>query len=247
MVRYWQIISTSIKAYVRKVDVLNRGFSGYNTDWALPILYQLLPTVKEQKSEACSIQLMTIFFGANDAALPFSPQHVPLARFKANLREMVDIIINPASRFYNPNMRLILITPPPINEDQWKKRCEDQGDRLNRTNVAAREYAECVKDVGRECGVPVADIWTRIMDKAHEKQQVIGGSHPGLANYLLDGLHLNASGYKELYDLLLSIITEKYPEIHPDKLHYELPYWKDILSQEPVNLQFPLLKDRKPE
>jgi len=26
--------------YARKLDVLNRGFSGYNTDWALPVFEQ---------------------------------------------------------------------------------------------------------------------------------------------------------------------------------------------------------------
>lgn len=27
--------------YARKLDVLNRGFSGYNTEWALPVLDQV--------------------------------------------------------------------------------------------------------------------------------------------------------------------------------------------------------------
>ena len=27
--------------YARKLDVLNRGFSGYNTDWALPVWRQV--------------------------------------------------------------------------------------------------------------------------------------------------------------------------------------------------------------
>lgn len=27
--------------YVRKLDILNRGFSGYNTDWALPVWEQV--------------------------------------------------------------------------------------------------------------------------------------------------------------------------------------------------------------
>jgi lysophospholipase L1-like esterase len=168
---------------------LNRGFSGYNTDWALPILRQLLPTVQEQQEQASSIPLMTIFFGANDAALPFSPQHVPLDRFKANTKAMIDMIKNPESKFYNPKMRLILITPPPINEAQWGKRCQEQGERLNRTNTAARAYAECIMEVGRETSVPVADIWSRLMDK-------VDVEHRDLSEYLLDGLHLNGNGYQ---------------------------------------------------
>lgn len=174
---------------MRKLDVLNRGFSGYNTDWALPILKQLLPSVKEQKEQASSIPLMTIFFGANDAALPFSPQHVPLDRYKSNTKAMIDIVRNPESPFYNPKMRIILITPPPINEVQWGKRCDEQGDRLNRTNKAARAYADCIMEIGRETNVPVADIWTEIMDKVDQQDR-------HLSDFLLDGLHLNANGYQ---------------------------------------------------
>ncbi|KAI9243772.1 SGNH hydrolase [Helicostylum pulchrum] len=228
--------------YVRKLDVLNRGFSGYNTDWALPILKQLLPSIKEQKETASSIPLMTIFFGANDAALPFSPQHVPLDRFKSNTKAMIDLVKNPGSPLYNPKMRLILITPPPINEEQWRKQCENNGNKLNRTNEAARAYAECIKEVGRETGTPVADIWSEIMDK-------VGRDDRDLSEFLLDGLHLNANGYKELYNLLLRTITEKYPEIHPDAVGYELPYWRDLLTVDNTleALQFPLLAKKPTE
>jgi lysophospholipase L1-like esterase len=158
----------------------------------LPILRQLLPTVQEQQEQASSIPLMTIFFGANDAALPFSPQHVPLDRFKSNTKAMIDMIKNPKSKFYNPKMRLILITPPPINEAQWGKRCQEQGEKLNRTNEAARAYAECIMEVGRETCVPVADIWSRLMDK-------VDVEHRALSEFLLDGLHLNGNGYQVIY------------------------------------------------
>lgn len=50
-----------------------------------------------------------------------------------------------------------------------------------------------------------------------------------------------------LYDLIIRIITEKFPEIHPDTVQYEIPYWRDILAsgEDPIDLlQFPLLKNR---
>ena len=34
-------ISSFEDAYARKLDVLNRGYSGYNTEWALPVLDQV--------------------------------------------------------------------------------------------------------------------------------------------------------------------------------------------------------------
>lgn len=145
--------------------------------------------MKEQKEQANSIPLMTIFFGANDAALPFSSQHVPLERYKSNTKAMIDLVKNPESPFYNPKMRIILITPPPINEAQWEKRCNEQGDKLNRTNKAARAYAECIMEIGRETNIPVADIWSEIMDKVQQQDRQ-------LSDFFLDGLHLNANGYQ---------------------------------------------------
>ena len=52
-------------AYQRRVDVINRGYSGYNTRWALSIVDHLFPANTTSK-----VELATVFFGANDAALP---------------------------------------------------------------------------------------------------------------------------------------------------------------------------------
>lgn len=51
--------------HFRKCDVLNRGFSGYNTRWAKIILPRLI-----RKGNALDSPVaVTIFFGANDSAL----------------------------------------------------------------------------------------------------------------------------------------------------------------------------------
>ncbi|KAI8983563.1 SGNH hydrolase-type esterase domain-containing protein [Pilobolus umbonatus] len=175
--------------YQRRVDVFNRGFSGFNTDWSLPITSQILPTVEQQKKDESSVLLMTIFFGANDAALPFSPQHVPLERYKSNLKTMIDLVKDPQSDHYNPRLRLVLITPPPVNEVDWKKRCEEEGIKLNRTNESARMYSEAVNAVGKEKGVVVIDIWSHLMEKVNKENY-------GLSDFLSDGLHLTKQGYK---------------------------------------------------
>lgn len=48
----------------RKCDVVNRGFSGYNSRWARMIMQTALPT--ELLKDAVA---MTVFLGANDACL----------------------------------------------------------------------------------------------------------------------------------------------------------------------------------
>ena len=47
-----------------QVDVINRGYSGYNTRWASHLLHSIFPPGQHK------IQLVTLFWGANDAALP---------------------------------------------------------------------------------------------------------------------------------------------------------------------------------
>ncbi|KAI8146834.1 transferase [Fennellomyces sp. T-0311] len=97
---------------------------------------------------------------------------------------MISMAKSPDSPSYNPELRLILITPPPLNEVQWKKRCEDQGGELNRTWEYSRDYAQAVRDVAQERGVVVADLWKRLMSFGKDRLDL----------YLLDGLHLNANG-----------------------------------------------------
>ncbi|ORZ17646.1 SGNH hydrolase-type esterase domain-containing protein [Absidia repens] len=176
-------------AYQRKMDVLNRGFSGYNTDWALPIFRQLLPKVEDQHKQAARIELMTIFFGANDAAHLPSFQHVPLDRFKTNLATMIKTVKDPTSPYYNPALRLVLITQPPLNESQWKQRCDENGNPMDRSSEQAQIYAAAVKQIGQEHDTVVVDLWTKVMEMAAENPN-------GLSDYLFDGLHLNSNGFK---------------------------------------------------
>ena len=52
--------------YARRLDVLNRGFSGYNTRWAKKYASKIFPPKTTKAS------LITIFFGANDASIVFN-------------------------------------------------------------------------------------------------------------------------------------------------------------------------------
>ena len=136
------------------------------------------------------MRLLTIWLGANDAALPPSGQHVPLDRYGTNLAKLVELVTSSSSPYYAPHTRLLLITPPPLNSHQWRVALR-QGDaerELDRTFETTAKYAQRVRDVGKEVGVPVVDVWTRIWDAAgHVEEQ--------LSEYSYDGLHLNERGY----------------------------------------------------
>ncbi|KAF5365627.1 hypothetical protein D9758_003284 [Tetrapyrgos nigripes] len=176
--------------YARKLDVLNRGLSGYNTDWAIPVFEKCFAT-REQQKHAPKVRLLVIWFGANDACIKPSPQHVPLPKFISNMKHLVNLVQSPKSEYYSSETRIILVTPPPINTIQ---RGADLRSRtppleLDRLFETTHQYAEAVKDVGREEEVPVVDIWTKMWEAA-------GKQEDNLSKFLDDGLHLNKAGYQ---------------------------------------------------
>ena len=86
-------VSLLSNAYARRADVLNRGYSGYNTRHALDILPSVFSSVDGTQSD--SVLMVTVFFGANDASLPGDRehcQHVPINEYERNIRKIVESI-----------------------------------------------------------------------------------------------------------------------------------------------------------
>ncbi|XP_062064922.1 isoamyl acetate-hydrolyzing esterase 1 homolog isoform X3 [Lepus europaeus] len=142
----------------RKCDVLNRGFSGYNTRWARIILPRLIGRASGLDSPVA----VTVFFGANDSALKGEnpKQHVPLDEYAGNLRGMVQYLQSVGV----PESRVILITPPPLDEAAWEKECIAQGHRLNRRNAVVGEYASACVQVAQDCGTDVLNLWALMQE-----------------------------------------------------------------------------------
>ncbi|XP_009463738.1 PREDICTED: isoamyl acetate-hydrolyzing esterase 1 homolog [Nipponia nippon] len=190
---------------VRKCDVVNRGLSGYNTRWAKLILPRLI----SKSTGAESTVAVTIFFGANDSALKdLNPkQHVPLEEYAANLKSMIQYL----KSVDVTEDRILLITPPPLQESAWEKECLAKGDKLNRRNATTGEYAQACVQVARDCGTDVLDLWT-LMQKNQD-----------FSSYLSDGLHLSTKGNSFLAAQLWSHLENKL-----SALPSLLPYWRDV-------------------
>lgn len=174
------------------------GRSLYTSRQVLPIMhsirrantsYQIIAKQTEQP-HVPKIALLTIWFGANDACIPPSPQHVPIPKFKDNLTYFVRLIKSPSSEYYSPKTRIILFTPPPINT---YLRSADLATRepplaLDRNFEVTKAYAEAVQEVGKNEGVPVLDVWTALYEAADRDEKQ-------LDKFSYDGLHLNTVGY----------------------------------------------------
>lgn len=84
-----------------------RGYSGYNTRWALKVLERAFPGRDDGGEAPIAV---TVFFGANDACLPdrcSAFQHVPLDEYKQNLRSIVSFLKVPSFFFFFQNFSSI--------------------------------------------------------------------------------------------------------------------------------------------
>ncbi|XP_069742374.1 isoamyl acetate-hydrolyzing esterase 1 homolog isoform X2 [Narcine bancroftii] len=191
---------------VRKCDVLNRGLSGYNTKWARIVL----PKIISQPTNQETIAAVVVFFGANDSSLKgVNPvQHVPLAEYGENLNHIIQYLKSMGIC----EEKMIMITPPPLDESSWEKECIAKGKKLDRCNSVTKEYAEACVKVATECGTDVLDLWTLMQIENQD-----------FSSYLLDGLHLSERGNKFLETHLWPLLEKR-----TESLPLLLPQWRDI-------------------
>ncbi|KAJ2354556.1 isoamyl acetate-hydrolyzing esterase [Coemansia erecta] len=192
------------QTYLRRLDVINRGFSGFNTRWAKRILPRVMPSDSNAK-----VRLLTILFGANDAQ--FSPLkcHVPLDEYKRNIRDIVQM--------FGADTRILLITPPPVGDALYEQFSDGPVDRCRETTMP---YAEAVRELAAELGLPCVDLWA-----AMEANIDTAG---GYDKFLWDGLHLNANGNDLLFSLVVDAIKQNYPELDPDTMSFKIPAYQSF-------------------
>ena len=196
--------------------------------------------------------LQAIFFGANDACLPNSPtnQHVPLPEFKHNLR---DIILHSSIKAHKP--RIILITTPPVCEYKLAEHNLVQGMKdPNRTAEHTKKYADACRAVGYKLDVTVLDIWAIMMAKTGWKEGdtligskkverskvldelLVDGEHHDKAYDSIEadhgntGLHFKPTAYRILYDSMMELVCQKWPEQNPNSTKFVFPTWVELLE-----------------
>jgi lysophospholipase L1-like esterase len=192
--------------YQRRADVLNRGFSGYNSDWFLK--FADTNYGKADLFDHDNVKIVTVFFGANDASDVElnSRQHVPLERYKSNIKEIATL----ARNNFGVDVKIILIAPPPVCHDarlkfQKEKYKEKATGKLERTLELSGRYAKALTEVAEELNLPCLDVWTKMQNSTSLTQT--------WEEYLSDGLHLSAAGNKFLGEALLDLIDDLLPEL----------------------------------
>ncbi|SCU93360.1 LAMI_0E14092g1_1 [Lachancea mirantina] len=194
-----------VNAYTRKLDIVQRGFSGYTSRWGL----KLLPKILE--NEGPNVVMTTIFFGSNDA-VQAGPQAVELSEFKKNINSLTQLMLD-------KGIKPILIGPALHDKEVWEPtKPQEVSMGYVRSSEANRIYADAVSDVAAENKVPFVDLHKAFTEK--------GGDH--WQELLLDGVHFSGKGYEVFFDELLKAIRGWYPELAPERIPYKLPNWREV-------------------
>ncbi|KZO97776.1 SGNH hydrolase [Calocera viscosa TUFC12733] len=202
---YSQVLS---QAYIRKLDVVNRGYGGYNSRFLYEVVKQM--AVEEGTKGLSKVALVTLFIGANDStdAVMNPRQHVALPLYKEKVKAILALF--PAT------VAKILIAPPPSQPDRFSKLIGQVSP--DRSNEVTKQYADAIVEVGLEIGVPVVNLFTEFTKIPESEWDRL----------FSDGLHLTAAGYEILSSALASLIKTKYPALDPDALPMVFPDWQSI-------------------
>ncbi|KAJ2716986.1 isoamyl acetate-hydrolyzing esterase [Coemansia spiralis] len=229
--------------YQRQMDVVNRGFSGYNASLAISVADSVFPAARPADSAqnssshqesagsgiiwpdrdsnapgaAARVQLCLLFFGANDAVEKGGWQHNPIEQYERDLRYLIALLRDPASRHYAPHTRILLITPPAVSD----RMAADMAQHISLfqyvSQRSSRRYADVTLGVARAASIPVVDFNAAIVKKVEERAASTNdtGAYGGYEQYLADGLHLTAGGNELLYNLIVAEIKHSWPELMP--------------------------------
>ncbi|KAL4559719.1 hypothetical protein LXL04_031864 [Taraxacum kok-saghyz] len=204
--------------YSRKADIVVRGYGGYTTRWALFLLHHIFPLGSTTPPIAT-----TVFFGANDAALPgrtSERQYVPLEEYKENLRKIVHHL-----KECSPSTLIVLITPPPIDEEgrleYAKSMYGEKAMKLpERTNENTGIYAnECV-EVAKELGVGSVNLWSKMQETQGWQKK-----------FLSDGLHLTGDGNRVVYEEVVKVFNGAW--LSASEMPLDFPHHSEIDPQNP--------------
>ncbi|KAH7474313.1 hypothetical protein KRP22_003997 [Phytophthora ramorum] len=195
--------------YQRSADILPRGLSGYNTRW---FIEYALPVIKrELSSDRISPSLITLWLGANDAALadgPSARQHVPVDIYATNLEAIINIL-----RASAPGAGILVITPPHV--DDAARRQRSKTGRLDRSTAMAGVYARVCVETAKKLDLPVLDLYSLFSSMpARERTRC-----------LEDGLHLSAWGNQLMAGLLRAKVEAAFPALASRLKVWEIPNW----------------------
>ena len=117
---------------------------------------------------------VTIFLGANDSA-KFGAQFVPVEEYLANVNAIIQTI-----HAVDENIPVILITPPPVSDNDWLATMKERhrlwnpqateedinGIQMDRKNEVTEQYAMALVNFAKLHSYHYIDLYTEMMEAA---------------------------------------------------------------------------------
>uniref|UniRef100_K3XAX9 SGNH hydrolase-type esterase domain-containing protein n=1 Tax=Globisporangium ultimum (strain ATCC 200006 / CBS 805.95 / DAOM BR144) TaxID=431595 RepID=K3XAX9_GLOUD len=204
--------------YIRSIDAINRGLSGYNTKW---FVKHALPALEQELATEFSPSFVTLWLGANDAALLSGSeayQHVPVEDYHANIA----LILRALKAKLPAHAKILLITPPAVI-DATRLACSATDSDLDRSNEGAAAYARACVDIGKTEQTTVLDLHT-----------FFNATYPdesARAALFSDGLHFSAAGNNVVAQQIVLKLQEIYGAAEFARLDaWQLPNWRDFIG-----------------
>ncbi|ORY44043.1 SGNH hydrolase [Rhizoclosmatium globosum] len=198
------------KYYLRKMDVFNRAFSGYNSN----LLKQTIQPTLESLQPISDINLIILFTGNEDRAPFSSPQHVQFPKFYKNLVEIITLLHNAAQ-----NARIIVITPTPIAGD-WAIQ-----NTHNVTFDLASTYRDTCVQAFRQVGatfttehLQLVNLWTEMVPDRGYRNDGFNASLALSEFFQEDKVHFSERGNRLVFDAVVGKIGQVWPELKADAM-----------------------------
>lgn len=204
-------------AYARKLQVLQRGFSGYTSRDGVPLVKSILKAEHDDVAESQKIKIGYVFFGTNDARKKGkssdNKEHIPLDTYVSNMKLIVE-------EFKKRDIPVIVVTPGAHDQKLWDSSHPQDlltGDyRDNETNKLYQDaLKEHIKDTPLLCFYDIMMEW---------KEKNSATPQDDFSELLSDGIHLSGTGYQVLFDALMDLIDQHYKEQSPALLTYRFPH-----------------------
>ncbi|XP_071902175.1 GDSL esterase/lipase At5g62930-like isoform X2 [Coffea arabica] len=204
--------------YSRKADIVNRGFGGYNTRWALFLLHHLFPLRLLLLQPYFLEQMMQRFW--EELVQGSMCQLMNTRRIFGEWFNILRLLQECCS-----TMLIVLITPPPVDEEGRKEYARalygEKAMKLpERTNETAGLYAEKCVELARELDLPSINLWSKMQEMDGWQKK-----------FLRDGLHLTEDGNAVVYQEVVRVFSETW--LPASKMPYDFPHHSEIDPENP--------------
>ncbi|KAG0687689.1 hypothetical protein C6P40_001993 [Pichia californica] len=211
--------------YARKLQVLHRGFSGYTSRDALPLIKSILKEEFDKQPESKKIKIAYVFFGTNDARhkglSTDNNEHIALDVYLKNM----ELVVN---EFTQRKIPLIIITTGYHDQNMWNKSHpqdlltkdyrSNENNLLYQNEIIAR-FAD--RKIDNVFVLPLYSEMEKWAKSVNSEKILV---HNDYSELLSDGIHLSGQGYKVLFNSLMDIINQNIKSMSPQFLSYKFPH-----------------------